>query len=73
MKYGLLDDWFKKNSMSLNKKNILYKFYCKIQGGKRYRSRCNYKPARVNNVLQNDATIHRYKVFYGRLAALDCQ
>jgi hypothetical protein len=33
--YGLLDVWFKKNSMSLNtKKNILYKFYCKIQGGK---------------------------------------
>jgi hypothetical protein len=30
--YGLLDDWFKKNSMFLNKKNILYKFYCKIQG-----------------------------------------
>jgi hypothetical protein len=30
--YGLLDDWFKKNSMSLNtKKKILHKFYCKIQ------------------------------------------
>jgi hypothetical protein len=41
--YGLLDDWFKENSMSLNKKKKLYKFYCKIQGRNRYRRfRCNY-------------------------------
>jgi hypothetical protein len=42
--YGLLDDWFKNNSMSLNtKRNILYQFYCEIQGGNRYRRfRCNY-------------------------------
>jgi hypothetical protein len=29
--YGLLDDWFKKNSMSLNTIKTLYKFYCKKQ------------------------------------------